>query len=342
MPFGNTDQERATYKSIGEHFKRKLDENGFDARRADEIPGSQLILQDIVRDIEHSGLIVADLTGNNPNVLFELAIAYSLDKAVVLLTQGSFDDLPFDLRHYRVVQYSRDFDKMVLAEKALQLGASAFLNGDRAYFGNPVAAYFNRQVGVASDIDDDAADLGLYDYFEQIEVGWQSIRQTIEALLENQQQVTQAIKTATQRLNKLQETRPRLQVMRKIASELEASAALIDEKSKLYQDELDRQEIAVEAVMQQVDLGDQENLEAYKDLLATLAGVEENIQEASDGISEYRSSLQSAPSIERRFNRARASLVASLSALLDSFERHRLMLSRIREIGKQRLDHSGS
>ncbi len=50
-------------------------------------------------------MLVAELTGRNPNVLYELGIAHTLGKPVVMITQ-SLDDVPFDLRHHRSIPYT--------------------------------------------------------------------------------------------------------------------------------------------------------------------------------------------------------------------------------------------
>lgn len=337
MPFGDDETQKSRLKVIYEHFKKKLYEYGFNTQRADEMPGSQNILDDTIRAIDESNLIVAELTDNNPNVLFELAIGYSLDKPAILLTQGALDELLFDLSHYRVVQYSSAFDQMMLAEEALRLGASAFLNGDRAYFGNPVSEYFDRQVKVSTDIEEESADLRLYDYFEQIHEGSHLIVEAITNLHNGQQRVTNAMSAATQELTTVQENRPRMRIMRRVASEVEAYASLIDEKIGVYEGELDRQEIAVEAVMQEINLDDDDNREAYTKLVNTFDELVGQIQLASESTDSYKATLQEAPSIERRFNRARTHLIRSLSLLLDEFERHRLLAERVRQIGRERL-----
>src|SRR5882724_7594491 len=57
----------------------------------------------IVETIRASGLVLADLTSNNPNVLYELGIASGLGIPVVLLASG-LKDVPFDLQVQPVVQ----------------------------------------------------------------------------------------------------------------------------------------------------------------------------------------------------------------------------------------------
>lgn len=72
--------------------------------RGDDLFGSNVIMEDIRKSIEKSRLIVADLTDRNPNVFYEVGIAHTLKKDVLLLSQ-TIGDVPFDLRHMRVLLY---------------------------------------------------------------------------------------------------------------------------------------------------------------------------------------------------------------------------------------------
>jgi hypothetical protein len=49
-------------------------------------------------------LIVADCTDRNPNVFYEIGLAHTIGKPTILLTQKS-EDVPFDLRHLRYIEY---------------------------------------------------------------------------------------------------------------------------------------------------------------------------------------------------------------------------------------------
>ena len=77
--------------------------------RADDFYGAGHIMEDILEGIVHSEYIVADVTGKNPNVFYELGIAHSCKPAskVIILAQ-SMDDVPFDLRHMRCIVYRPD------------------------------------------------------------------------------------------------------------------------------------------------------------------------------------------------------------------------------------------
>lgn len=76
--------------------------------RADDLYG-QDIMQDIARGIRESRIILAEITGRNPNVMYELGAAHALSKDVIILTQDK-RNIPFDLLNYRCVIYKDNAD----------------------------------------------------------------------------------------------------------------------------------------------------------------------------------------------------------------------------------------
>jgi hypothetical protein len=74
------------------------------ARRGDDIYLATAIVHDIWQCIKKSRVLLADLTGKNANVFYELGLAHALGKPVVLLAQD-LADVPFDLRALRVITF---------------------------------------------------------------------------------------------------------------------------------------------------------------------------------------------------------------------------------------------
>ncbi|GAA4879944.1 hypothetical protein [Ferrimonas pelagia] len=94
---------------VYEHgIKPLVDSMGLICKRADDLYTSQSILADIWDEIQEAELIIADLTGKNPNVMYELGLCHVLWKKVILLSQGP-DDIPFDLKQWRVIFYDFTF-----------------------------------------------------------------------------------------------------------------------------------------------------------------------------------------------------------------------------------------
>jgi hypothetical protein len=87
-----------------ELIKPSVDFSGLTAARADEIHSPGVITEQIRVAIQQSRLCIADLTGNNPNVLYEVGIAHTLNKPTLLIT-GDRKNIPFDIAANRVLVY---------------------------------------------------------------------------------------------------------------------------------------------------------------------------------------------------------------------------------------------
>lgn len=72
--------------------------------RADDIFHNKPIVEVVWKNINKAVLVVADLTSKNPNVFYEVGIAHTIGKEVILLAQ-TLDDVPFDLQHLNVIVY---------------------------------------------------------------------------------------------------------------------------------------------------------------------------------------------------------------------------------------------
>ena len=84
-------------------------EFGMVCRRADDIKSNRAIIQDVWKSICEARLIVADLSGLNPNVMYELGIAHTLGKDTIITYQKGEDiKFPFDLAHIRRIEYENN------------------------------------------------------------------------------------------------------------------------------------------------------------------------------------------------------------------------------------------
>jgi nucleoside 2-deoxyribosyltransferase len=63
------------------------------------------ITDDIVTGLQESSLCIADVTSNNPNVMWETGYAMALRKPTILIGQ-EVEQLPFDLKDHRILAYS--------------------------------------------------------------------------------------------------------------------------------------------------------------------------------------------------------------------------------------------
>jgi hypothetical protein len=87
-----------------DHIKPTCASMGVTVRRADDFFSAHSVVEDIWKGIVSAHSIVADCTGRNPNVFYEIGLAHTLGKPTILLTQRE-KDIPFDLRHLRYISY---------------------------------------------------------------------------------------------------------------------------------------------------------------------------------------------------------------------------------------------
>jgi hypothetical protein len=85
--------------------------------RGDSLFASRSIMDDIWRSIRSAVVLIADLTGQNANVFYELGLAHAIGKPVVLVSQ-TLEDVPFDLRGLRIVTFDKDDDSWGITLKA--------------------------------------------------------------------------------------------------------------------------------------------------------------------------------------------------------------------------------
>ncbi len=109
MPFSRTQshsEEEWThiYESL---FKRIFEDAGYECERASTTRGGAII-GDIIRQLDTADIVLADLTDNKANVLYELGIRHTLGgkcKNTIMVAQKR-EDLPSDLSGYGVIFYS--------------------------------------------------------------------------------------------------------------------------------------------------------------------------------------------------------------------------------------------
>jgi hypothetical protein len=108
-------------------IKTTVEHCGFRCRRADDIFSSKPIIEDIWIQICKSKVIIADVTGKNPNVFYEIGIAHTIGRPVIFITQNQ-KDIPFDVKHYRYIVYSDDDNGWKNLDKNLRFALTPLIS----------------------------------------------------------------------------------------------------------------------------------------------------------------------------------------------------------------------
>lgn len=131
MPF-----DKKYNKIYDECIRTTLSKFNMEALRSDECTTHEII-EGIWIKINEARVIIVDVTGQNPNVMYELGIAHVLGKPIILLSSDKADKLPFDIRNYRHIIYKRSKKGLQKLQKELEHMVNQLLQnnptGDKLY-----------------------------------------------------------------------------------------------------------------------------------------------------------------------------------------------------------------
>lgn len=115
MPFGGDSDQ--VYRSL---IMPAVMDAGLRLWRADQISMPGTIVEQVRTSIRQARVCVADITGSNANVLYEVGYAQALEKPLVLLAETT-ERIPFDVAHLRIIDYG---GRMAEARKELRNAVS--------------------------------------------------------------------------------------------------------------------------------------------------------------------------------------------------------------------------
>lgn len=107
------------FSDVRETMRRACCNCGLTLKAADEIWENSVLIQDIFDLIAKSCIVLVDFTGKNPNVMYETGIAHALGKEVIPITQD-IADVPFDLKHHRVLRYDNNENGRMQLRESLE------------------------------------------------------------------------------------------------------------------------------------------------------------------------------------------------------------------------------
>jgi len=209
---------------------------GIEAMRADQIARTGEIPEQIFRLLRDSPLVIADLTGANGNVMYELGLRHTTGKLTVQI--GERDRLPFDIAAIRTILFKRTEAGLVEARRKLAQALAAGLKAG----GDPVTAtrVWFESSAPTSAVDElvseeDDEEPGFLEKLADVEVGMQSLTIALST--------TTGIAAEIAAL--LQDTTARVQNLEKTGGTPTAKLALANRLASLMEDPASRLEVSV-------------------------------------------------------------------------------------------------
>lgn len=263
------------------------EELGLSPIRADKIAHPGEITEQIFVYLRDADVVIADLSGANPNVMYELGLRHTRDKLTIQI--GEYGRLPFDVNTIRTIQFTRTEAGRIDARNSLINALRAGLEGK----GSPVAAtrVWNdaaspaeesvaKAVQQSKDDDDDpdpvAEEPGMVDILAD---GEEAISEISGVLTEAGGLMTQMGSIATASKVDLDESdrrgkgfAGRLHVVRSMARELEEPARLFEEYAGQYIARVTTVNTMVEYVLDRLE-ADPDELQQSRGFLLPVLGL---------------------------------------------------------------------
>lgn len=311
MPF----QEQ--FLGLYDMIKNKLGEK-YNFSNAGDLDNKQNILQDIVTGIANADVIIADVTGLNPNVFYELGLCHALDKKVILITQD-ISELPFDIKSYRVDEYTTEFWKIEQIINKIEKNLEGAKDGSVQY-GNPIKDFYPKDNVKAKNIvyenneifDED--EKGFLDYIADINDDTNKLTEELNKMTEEQNEMTKQMEFATNEINKVSKSPSSgsASFIRNIARKVGSHIQEFSNKMGLHNNEFEyiwrRIENNFLDLIDNKYMANEENKAGLIKSLMGLNSMRESIIESNDKIEGMISSFSSVKGMERKLTQAVNSL----------------------------------
>lgn len=118
---------------------------GYKPIRADHISESGIITNQVIEHIVEAPLVIADLTGHNANVFYELAIRHAMRKPIVQIINKS-ERIPFDIASMRTVHIDiHDLDSVEEAKQEI-INQIRSIEGGKVEIDTPISIAIDIQI----------------------------------------------------------------------------------------------------------------------------------------------------------------------------------------------------
>jgi len=114
MPIGDKKESPEKYQHFKDVYENlikpsvedcaKFLSSDIECYRADDIKRSGSIMKKVLKDLLDQVIVIADLSGQNPNVFYELGVRHTFFKRSILIADTPGDN-PFDIYGYRTIPY---------------------------------------------------------------------------------------------------------------------------------------------------------------------------------------------------------------------------------------------
>lgn len=341
-------------------FKEEF-EDKYTFTHAGDLDNQQNILKDIVQGIYCSDIVVADLSGLNPNVFYELGIAHTMNKKVIIITQ-SIDELPFDLQQYRANEYITHFSKIKLIRDKLNNLLDGAINGF-VQFGSPVSDYVpdffsTQQINSASTeisipnndqkieipkSDDFEYEKGLLDFSAEIEEDVEAMTESLTKISDEIRLLGERVSEKNTDINKVTSTGGAgtssfmRSIARKVAEDINLFCKNVEPENIILATLWDKVENNFLDLIDNKFVDTEENSDSLIKSVDNLSSMSDAVPSTRVIIENFSTVVNNLRGVERRLNQSIDSMDKELHLLLTTMDQIVAGVTRIQEKSKMLL-----
>ncbi|GAB1338987.1 hypothetical protein ACE1SV_55770 [Streptomyces sp. E-15] len=297
---------------------------GITAVRADGIAHAGDINEQICRHVIESDLVIADVSGGNPNVMYELGLRHITGKPTIHI--GEAGQLPFDIASIRTIRYRRSRSHLADARREIEgalavglrdgfelLTPARVLRGLQSGDGSPLPA---EDGGGAEDEDSP----GLLDDFAAIEDGLDEMTADMEAITKTIETIGALTgQSNTEMLDLVQANAPasaRLAAVARYARSIDAPAGELNTVAGAFAERMETLDSGVRAALGLIEVTPpDERGEGAREFLEQLMTLDESAQEGLAQLGFFGTSAGGMVRVSRHLRKPVKDISAAVSRM---------------------------
>lgn len=319
-PIGDKDadegsQERQSYENAIEVLEEVVQPAcrafALEPLRADEISNPGEIPEQIFRHLRDDDVVVADLTGANANVMYELGLRHTTGKLTIQL--GERGTLPFDVSAIRTILFKRTAGGLVAARKSLSAAISAGLEGrlnyvtaTRVFLGG---ARKLEELALDS-IDEQTEELGFLEKIAAMEEVVGEIAPTLNQFTEIYKTIGEIVSEAGELAGKEAASGHKVKIANRAAARLRPIAEKLDATVVEFREQIEKLDPGTQALLQL--LRSQEETEEARSFIESVNGAAESVGSTVEGARELADKMAEAGEATRDLRKVSNRLARSL------------------------------
>ncbi|MEH0399179.1 hypothetical protein QA789_26655 [Streptomyces sp. B21-088] len=306
--------------------------HGITAVRADGIAHAGDINEQICRHVVESDLVVADVSGGNPNVMYELGLRHITGKPTIHI--GEAGQLPFDIASIRTIRYQRTRSHLAGARKEIESALEAGLR-DGFELLTPARVLRGLHSGdgsaFASEADDggrgeDEDSPGLLDDFAVIEDGLDEMTSDMEAITKTIETIGALTdQSGTEMLDLTQANAPmsaRLAAVARYAETISAPAGELNTVAATFAERMATLDSGVRAALGLIEMTPpDERGEGTDEFLEQLMSLDEAAQDGLAQIGSFGASAGALVRVSRHLRKPVKEISAAVKQLTSAITR---------------------